>query len=117
MCVGDPADPIFLGIGEMGAFSAPQDLMLDGDPGQLNGSTAFRLAYGQVAPSVSSVEIETADGLQVQATVADGRFFAWWPSGADPSAITAYGADGHAVKTLHPTPTDASPTPSREPGT
>jgi len=116
MCVGDPADPIFLGIGEMGAFSAPQDLLLDGDPGQLNGSTAFRLAYGQVAPSVRTVEIETADGRQVQATVADGRFFAWWPSGADPVTITAYGANGLAIKTLHPTPTEVAPTSSREPG-
>lgn len=116
MCVGDPADPVFIGVGQASRFDAAAGLVLDGDPGKLNGSGPFRVAYGQVAASVTSVVIDTGDGRQVDATVAAGRFFAWWPSGADPKTITAFAADGSVVKVLTPAPSPGSPSPVREPG-
>ncbi|MBR7833758.1 hypothetical protein KDL01_10810 [Actinospica durhamensis] len=114
MCVGDTADPIFVGVGTTGPFTPAQLLVLDGDPGKLNGSTPFRLVYGQAAASVHDVVIQTTDGLQVHASLVGGRYFAWWPSGADPASITGYAADGQILKTLSPTPTDATPAASRE---
>ena len=109
MCVGDPSDPIFAGVGTTGPFTAAQVLVLDGDPGQLNGSTPFRLVYGQVAASVREVVIRTADGREVYASLADGRYFAWWPSGADPASIVGYAADGRVLGTLIPPSSDVPP--------
>lgn len=117
MCIGDPGNPLFSGIGMVGQFDAATELILDGNPGKLNGSDPFRVAYGQVASSVASVVIDTADGRRVDATVAGGRFFAWWPSGADPTSITAYASDGGVIKTLSPARSTLSPTPVRRPGT
>jgi hypothetical protein len=90
---------------------------LDGNPGQLNGANPFRIAYGQVAPSIGRVVIDTTDGLHVNATVHGGRFFAWWPTGADPATITGLAADGTAMTTLHPVATDRSPSPAHKPTT
>jgi hypothetical protein len=117
VCIGDPGSPLFSGIGMVGPFARAGGLVLDGNPGKLNGSDPFRVAYGQVAPSVTSVVIDTADGRHVDATVDGGRFFAWWPSGADPKSITAFAADGSVVRTLNPPPSELSPTPVHRPGT
>lgn len=117
VCVGDPNDPVFIGVGEAGPFATADRIVLDGSPGKLNGTGPYRVAYGQVAPEVTAVLITTSDGRQVDATVAAGRFFAWWPSGADPKAITAYSAGGAVLRTLTPIPSDLAPSPVRRPGT
>jgi hypothetical protein len=115
MCVGDQRNSLFDGVGVVEPFNPADLLVLDGNPGQLNGAGAFRVAYGQVAPRVASVAIETVDGQNVDATVLGGRFFAWWPSGADPSTISAIAADGSQLDVLKPTSTGLSSTPLPKP--
>jgi hypothetical protein len=114
MCISGPHGRLFSGVGSVGAFGAGDGLALDGEPGQLNGKDPFRLAYGQVAPDVSSVVIDAADGTKVDATVANGRFFAWWPSGADPATITASASDGRLVKVVRPAATPDNPSPTHK---
>ncbi|PPH85286.1 hypothetical protein [Rathayibacter sp. AY1D3] len=49
---------------------------------------------GDVGPDVEAVTITSADGEEVDATVENGRFVAWWPGrvfGSDGSGQTGYG--------------------------
>ncbi|GAA3858825.1 hypothetical protein GCM10022243_25570 [Saccharothrix violaceirubra] len=66
-------------------------------PGQASGPDAARIAYGLVSPEVSRVTVDTADGRHVTASVHDGYFLAWWPSGADPEQVTAFDSAGRAL--------------------
>ncbi len=43
------------------------------------GNRAFGFAYGRTGSGVSAVTLVLDDGTQVQATVANGWFIAWWP--------------------------------------
>lgn len=45
-------------------------------------SPAAAFNVGDVGPDVAAVDITTADGEVVHATVDDGRFIAWWPGHA-----------------------------------
>ena len=47
------------------------------------GGTSAALAYGRVGEHVTSVDVTTADGRTVHATVADGYWSAWWPAADD----------------------------------
>jgi len=116
VCIGRSGSALFTGVGEVSTFSPAEGIVLDGSPGVLNGADPFRVAYGQVAPSVASVLIDTADGRHVDATVSGGRFFAWWPSGADAKSITAYASDGGVVRTLNPAPSVLTPSPVHRSG-
>jgi hypothetical protein len=117
MCVGDPQDPLFVGVGLIGEFDPAAGLHLEGHPGQRNGRNAFRVVYGQVAPAVTGVVIETFDGKAIDATVHGGRFFAWWPSGADPKTMTATSGDGSVVAVVDQPLPQPPGTPTRRPGT
>jgi hypothetical protein len=50
------------------------------------GDHAFGFAYGRTGTGVSAVTLVLDDGTKVQATVANGWFVAWWPSGAQLNA-------------------------------
>jgi hypothetical protein len=55
------------------------------DPGLLGIGAADRTVsfdVGDVGPDVEAVTITTADGEEVDATVENGRFVAWWPGRA-----------------------------------
>jgi hypothetical protein len=55
---------------------------------------------GDVPPRTARVEIMTESGQVIEATVAHGRFVAWWPD-ADPStSITAYDTSGSVIATI-----------------
>jgi len=47
------------------------------------GGTSAALAYGRVGELVAAVDVTTADGRTVHATVADGYWSAWWPAADD----------------------------------
>jgi len=44
--------------------------------------THLRIVDGVAGSAVTDVVIHTIDGLEVTATLADGRFMAWWPASA-----------------------------------
>ncbi len=43
---------------------------------------------------VTTVVVTRDDGLEVTATVHDGRYAAWWPGPEQAATVTAYRADG-----------------------
>ena len=47
-----------------------------------------------------TVLVHKSDGTQVQATVSDGVFVAWWPGGGEPAGVVAYDAGGHVLQAL-----------------
>jgi hypothetical protein len=57
----------------------------------------YTLLQGQTRPGVTGITLVLSDGSQVQATVADSAFVAWWPSHA--SAGSAELTDGSGVTT------------------
>jgi hypothetical protein len=61
------------------------------------GSPPLRRVIGDVAPEVSSVVIERAEGEAVTATVSGGYFVAWWPTDADILRIIAYDEQGNEL--------------------
>jgi hypothetical protein len=62
-------------------------------PDALQGST---FVTGAVAPEITEVVIEV-DGLgEVEATVANGWFTAWWPS-REPFVVRGFGADNNLI--------------------
>ena len=78
------------------AALGPEELRSGGPSYQSSGPDGFAVALGEVGPRVKGVTIR-ADGRTVQASVADGRFAAWWPTGA----VTATsGLDVHYDVTL-----------------
>lgn len=80
-----------------------QVLAVQGNGGNLTEGDSARYVYGRVDPAAAAaVTVDTSDERRVTATVKDGYFFAWWPSTADPVAVTAADAVGSAVDTTYP---------------
>ena len=91
-------------------------IVLDANPGRLNGPDAWRAAYGRMSAAVTGVVIRTQDGLMVTASTSRGYFLAWWPSGAGPATITATDANGRQVGRLtEPAGSTGAPMPSHSP--
>jgi hypothetical protein len=61
------------------------------------GGRPYTLVQGQVLAGVTSATLVLSSGSNVQATVADGSFVAWWPGSAD--AASARVASGSRVST------------------
>ena len=70
-----------------------------GSPLQLTGTDCGppTVVIGSSGPGTTAVTIDTASGRTVTASVAGGRFVAWWPGEDDPVAITGTSAGGTAV--------------------
>ncbi len=98
------------GVLDLAPVSTTDRLTVEAQPGLLTGDGAVREAFGRVLdPDVSKVVIVTSDGRRVTASVANGLYLGWWPSGADPADVTGYNAGGAAVVTVHGRPTEAAP--------
>jgi len=78
-------------------LSKGQALSLIAVPGQRTGPGAVRMAYGLVGSTVSDVIVRTTDGREVKASLDQGYFLAWWPSGSEVSTIVAQDRTGHTV--------------------
>jgi hypothetical protein len=64
----------------------------------MNGLTApaYSTLSGRVGSAVTGVELEVA-GRPITATVGNGWFSAWWPTGDAPTRMIAIGADGQPL--------------------
>jgi hypothetical protein len=71
----------------------------------LNGLTAATrsIAVGRVGANVAGVQLVVA-GRPITATVGNGWFSAWWPTGDIVTQWTAIGADGQAISQAPPIP-------------
>ncbi|HJS97296.1 MAG TPA: hypothetical protein VJ741_23705, partial [Solirubrobacteraceae bacterium] len=65
------------------------------------GGHAFGFTYGRTGTSVSAVTLVLDDGTKVQATVANGWFVAWWPSGAQLKAAELTTPSGVSTQTFN----------------
>lgn len=61
---------------------------------------AVSAATGWVDPRAGTVELETADGVALRATIGGGRFVAWWPGPDEPAVIRAMRPDGSVLHVL-----------------
>jgi hypothetical protein len=99
------------GILDLSPASSTTGLTLDAEPGLLAGPGAAREAFGRVIdPAVTKVVVNTTDHRSVTASVAGGFFLAWWPSGADPTDVTGYNAQGDVLSTVVASLTTTTPT-------
>ena len=94
--------------GELGGLltlsaRSSQLLSVEAEPGLVSGPGAVRQAIGRTAdPRIARIVVSTADGRQVTASMAGGLYLAWWPSGADASAVRGYDATGSLLATITP---------------
>jgi hypothetical protein len=59
-----------------------------------------RTNIGDVPARTARVEIVTESGQAIEATVAHGRFIAWWPDPDPSTTITAYDASGSVIASI-----------------
>ncbi len=104
---GDSTAYCFLGRTSVGDLQSPfgawRETVLAG-PLALEGNEAGppSMVTGAVDPAAAAVEIATASGLVLRATIGGGRFVAWWP-GEDPVVtIRSLAADGTTLATIRP---------------
>ena len=88
-------------------------LTVDAVAGQTGGADQTRVAFGQVQPQVAAVLVETADGRSVTASLAHGRWLAWWPSGAGVTDVQALDGAGRVLATVKQPAEPASVTPTQ----
>jgi len=71
----------------------------EGSPLQLTGTDCGppTVVTGNSGPGTTAVTIQTVSGRTVTASVADGRFVAWWPGEDDSVSITGTDAGGSSV--------------------
>jgi hypothetical protein len=65
-----------------------------------SGGQPYTFVQGQVIPGVTGVTLVRPDGSNVQATVADGSFVAWWPGSADATSAQVASAAGVTTQQL-----------------
>ena len=78
------------------------------------GGQPFTLVQGQVQAGVTAATLVLSDGSDVQATVADGSFVAWWPGSAHATAahVTSGSETTTQPLTFTPVPLPKAPSPT-----
>jgi hypothetical protein len=66
----------------------------------VSGGQPYTFVQGQAVPGVTAVTLARSDGDEVQATVADGSFAAWWPGSADATSAQVTSASGVTTQQL-----------------
>lgn len=65
----------------------------------VDGRNAMTVLTGRVSRAVGKVVISTEDGLQVTATIGNGRVLAWWPSLGKPKDVRLSDETGVVLQT------------------
>lgn len=78
-----------------------------------SGGQPYTLVQGQVAANATGVTLALSNGPNVQATVANGSFVAWWPGRATATSARVKSASGVTTQQLAFTPVSprTNPTP------
>jgi hypothetical protein len=58
-----------------------------------------RTVLAEVGPDVAKAVVNTEDGKQVAATIANGWMVAWWPTRVNSVSVTLYGRGGEVLAT------------------
>ena len=101
MCINGPS---FMAVSESGG-NAPVNVpaghvQLSSVHRSDRGGQAYGWAIGRTATGVSGVTLVLDDGTKVQATVADGWFVGWWPSGQKLDSAELTTPDGVSTQTF-----------------
>ncbi len=99
-----PSSVSVLGLG--GSTTAP---ISRGSQSHLttSGGQPYTFVQGQVGADVTGVKLLLSDATDVQATVADGSFVAWWPGSANATSAQIASASGVTTQQLTFTPLSA----------
>lgn len=76
-----------------------------------SGGQQYTFVVGQVAAGAARVTLVLSDRNNVQATVGDPSFIAWWPGSATVSSAQVENASGVTTQQLAVTPLSAPPAP------
>lgn len=72
-------------------------------PWQLLGANRTIIhALGSVGTDISTITLDFADGTTVDATIEDGWYFAWWPSGQAPMSFEITTTSGETIHSQWP---------------
>jgi hypothetical protein len=80
------------GSGPIGGATQSHLVVSNGQP--------YTFVQGQVGTGVTAVTLARSDGDEVQATVADGSFAAWWPGSADATSAQVTSTTGATTQQL-----------------
>ncbi|HUB04944.1 MAG TPA: hypothetical protein VMA76_07735 [Solirubrobacteraceae bacterium] len=75
-------------------------ILLSGSHATDRGGDAFSFADGRAGDGVSAVTLVLDDGTEVQATVANGWFVAWWPGAHDVKSADITTPSGTSTQTV-----------------
>lgn len=108
---GGSARPSVSGLG----FSVPRSGPIISQALQADlttsGGQQYTFVVGQVAAGGTRLTLVLSDGSNVQATVGDPSFIAWWPGSATVSSAQVKNASGLSTQQLAVTPLSAPPAP------
>ncbi len=101
-------------IGVMGLGGRPSGPISQASEAHLttNAGQAYTFLQGQVATDVSALTLVRSDGSEVQATVADGSFVAWWPGSTDANSAQLASPSGTSTQQLSFTMLPQPPCPA-----
>jgi hypothetical protein len=72
-----------------------------------SGGQPYTFVQGQIGADVTGLKLLLSDATEVQATVADGSFVAWWPGSTDATSAQIASASGVTKQQLTFTPLPA----------
>ncbi len=104
---GESTAYCFIGRTPDGTLQSPygawREVVLDG-PLALEGIEPGPpgMVTGAVDPAAAAVEVETASGLKLRATIGGGRFVAWWPGTDRLVAVRSLATDGTMLQGAEP---------------
>jgi hypothetical protein len=105
ICIHGPSFTNASGMSSSAPFSLPADrIQLQGSHTALASGAEYWFALGRAGSDVRGVTFDLSDGSQVQATVQNGWFVAWWPGDAsikDASLATGSGTQTQTFPQLN----------------
>jgi hypothetical protein len=110
ICITGPSFTSVSGVTASAPVAVPADqLELTTDHATARGGSAFSFSDGRAGKNVTGATLTLDDGTQVQATVQNGWFVAWWPGSSEVSSATLTTTDGTKTQTFHAPGSPCSP--------
>jgi hypothetical protein len=84
--------------GDMPVPLGPSEIRVEsGGGGSSDGGEAWAYVHGAAGSGITRVVLELADGTQITASLAGGRFAAWWPGQIETVRVRGYDETGALV--------------------
>ncbi|MHB8691076.1 MAG: hypothetical protein ACYDHH_07495 [Solirubrobacteraceae bacterium] len=110
ICITGPSFTSVSGVTAPGPVTVPADqLELTTDHATVRDGSAFSFSDGRAGNNVTGATLTLDDGSQVQATVQNGWFVAWWPGSSEVASATLTTTDGTKTQTFRAPGNPCSP--------